>query len=89
MAGGSRTVERVEVSADHGRSWTVAELAEGAPGTWVLWQARIRLAEGGNELVCRAWDSAAMTQPEEVAQVWNFKGYMNTAWHRVRVWVTG
>jgi len=37
------------------------------------------------QLVCRAWDTAAQTQPEEPAHVWNFKGYMNNAWHRVRV----
>jgi Mo-co oxidoreductase dimerisation domain len=37
------------------------------------------------ELVCvRAWDSAANTQPENPENVWNFKGYMNNAWHRVR-----
>jgi hypothetical protein len=28
-----------------------------------------------------------MTQPEDPAHLWNFKGYMNNAWHRVRVWV--
>jgi sulfite oxidase len=86
MAGGRRTVERVEVTANHGASWTVAELGEGGAGSWRLWEARLRLAAGAHELACRAWDSAAMTQPEDVAGLWNFKGYMNTAWHRVRVW---
>ena len=86
MAGGRRTVERVEVTADHGASWTVAELGEGATGAWRLWQARLSLDHGAHELACRAWDSSAMTQPEDVAGLWNFKGYMNTAWHRVRVW---
>jgi sulfite oxidase len=86
MAGGQRTVERVEVSADHGTSWTVAELGPSAPGAWRLWTAGLDLPAGGHELVCRAWDSAAMTQPEDPAHVWNYKGYMNNAWHRVRVW---
>jgi sulfite oxidase len=87
MAGGQRTVERVEVSADNGDRWTVAELGEGGPGSWRLWSAELELPEGAVELVCRAWDSAAMTQPEDPAHLWNFKGYMNNAWHRVRVWM--
>ena len=36
-------------------------------------------------MVCRAWDAAAQTQPDDPEQVWNFKGYMNNAWHRVRI----
>ena len=41
-------------------------------------------ADGGGEIVARAWDSAANTQPEDVRTLWNFKGYMNNAWARVR-----
>jgi sulfite oxidase len=88
VAGGQRTVERVEVSADNGASWTVATLAgEGAPGVWRLWEASLELPAGPHELVCRAWDSAANTQPEDPAHLWNFLGLMNNAWHRVRVWI--
>jgi sulfite oxidase len=88
VAGGQRTVERVEVSADNGASWTVATLpGEGAPGVWRLWEASLDLPAGPHELVCRAWDSAANTQPEDPAHLWNFLGLMNNAWHRVRVWM--
>lgn len=90
LAGGQRTVERVEVSADNGGSWTVAMLAgEASPGVWRLWEATLELPAGPHELVCRAWDSAAMTQPEDPAHLWNFLGLMNNAWHRVRVWMPG
>jgi len=85
MAGGDRTVERVELSRDGGQSWTWCEHAPAPPGAWTLWRAEIDLEPGDHELVCRAWDSAANTQPEAVAPLWNFKGYMNNAWHRVRV----
>lgn len=85
MAGGDRTVERVEVTADGGRSWTVAEHDPAPPGVWSLWRAELELPPGDHELACRAWDSAANTQPERVEPLWNFKGYMNNAWHRVRV----
>ncbi|HVS03036.1 MAG TPA: sulfite oxidase [Thermoanaerobaculia bacterium] len=89
MAGGDRTVERVEVTADHGRSWGTARHEPAPPGVWSLWEAEVELPGGAHELACRAWDSAALTQPEDPAQLWNFKGYMNNAWHRVRVWCAG
>jgi sulfite oxidase len=83
---GEREVARAEVSAEGGRSWTVADLgSDHARWAWRLWEARLDLPAGAHEIVCRAWDTAAQTQPEHPAQVWNFKGYMNNAWHRVRV----
>ena len=89
MAGGGRAVERVDVSPDGGNHWTEATLlgdeAADSPWAWVLWETELELSPGERELVARAWDSAANTQPESVAPLWNFKGYMNNAWHRVRV----
>jgi sulfite oxidase len=40
------------------------------------------------KFVARAWDSAANTQPALAEQVWNFKGYMDNSWHRVKVFCT-
>ena len=86
LAGGDRQVARVDVSADGGKTWTVADLGpEGGDYTWRLWEAALDLAPGDHEIACRAWDTAAQTQPEHASQVWNFKGYANNAWHRVRV----
>ena len=86
LAGGGRGVARVDVSADGGETWTVAEFVKGEGAfVWRLWEAVLDLAPGRREIVCRAWDTAAQTQPDRAAQVWNFKGYANNAWHRVRV----
>jgi sulfite oxidase len=86
LVGGGRRIERVDVSADGGTSWRTAQLDEPAgPWAWRLWRCEIPLPAGEHEIVARAWDSAAQTQPEHAAQVWNFKGYMNTAWPRVTV----
>ncbi|HKI04231.1 MAG TPA: sulfite oxidase [Thermoanaerobaculia bacterium] len=86
LAGGDRQVARVDVSADGGAAWTVAELGlEDETYAWRIWEAALDLGPGAHEIVCRAWDTAAQTQPEHPAQVWNFKGYANNAWHRVRV----
>ncbi|RPI21709.1 MAG: sulfite oxidase [Acidobacteria bacterium] len=86
LAGGGRRVERVDVSADGGKNWQLARLGnEGDRWTWRFWEAEVELKPGANEIVARAWDSATNTQPEDPAAIWNFKGYMNNAWHRVRV----
>ena len=90
VAGGDLGMERVEVSTDGGRSWTVASLSEeGGPGTWRLWEATLDLAPGTHEILARAFDSTGETQPASVDEVWNFLGYANNAWHGVRIEVGG
>jgi sulfite oxidase len=87
-AGGDRLVARVEVSRDGGKSWLEAQLVgAGRAWTWCLWRARLEPEPGPCELVVRAWDSAANTQPEDPAEIWNLKGYVNNAWQRVRITV--
>jgi len=82
-----RAIVRVDVSADGGRTWAQAGLQHDpeAPWTWTLWSIELDLAKGEHELAVRAWDSAGQTQPALPEDVWNFKGYLSTAWHRVRV----
>lgn len=84
IAGGGRTVERVDLSADGGTSWISATLQHKKQRwAWTLWTAHVELAPGQHQLIARAWDSAANTQPEDPRHIWNFKGYINNAWHRV------
>ncbi len=87
VAGGGRGVERVDVSADAGRTWIQAELGEGAnePWAWTFWEATIDLGPGEHRVVARAVDSSASTQPAAAGEVWNFKGYANNSWHGVGV----
>ncbi|WP_428490489.1 molybdopterin-dependent oxidoreductase [Rhodopila sp.] len=86
MASG-RGIERVDVSADGGRSWVQAALQRQpeAPWSWTFWETEIVLPAGEHELAVRAWDSAGQTQPAAAEDVWNFKGYLCAVWHRVRV----
>jgi sulfite oxidase len=89
FAGGERSVVRVDVSTDGGRRFAEAELLDDlGRWAWRLWRARVELAPGEHEIVARAWDSAAATQPEHAAALWNPKGYVNSAWARVRVVAT-
>ncbi len=86
FAGGGRDVARVDVSADGGKTWTTADMAtEGSRWTWRFWECTLDLPEGSHTLAARAYDTAANTQPENPAPLWNFGGYMNNAWHRVTV----
>ena len=86
FAGGERHVARVDVSIDAGASWSQAELLEDlGPWAWRQWRMIVELAPGDHEILVRAWDSSAATQPEEDATLWNPKGYVNNARPHVRV----
>jgi sulfite oxidase len=86
FAGGERHVARVDVSLDGGARWSQAELLEDlGRWAWRHWRITVDLAPGEHEIVVRAWDSSAATQPESEAALWNPKGYANNARPRVRV----
>ena len=86
FAGGERHVARVDVSIDAGASWTQAELLDDlGRWAWRHWRTTVELTPGDHEILVRAWDSSAATQPEDEAALWNPKGYVNNARPRVRV----
>jgi sulfite oxidase len=86
FAGGERHVARVDVSLDGGASWSQAELLDDlGRWAWRQWRIVLELAPGEHEVLVRAWDSSAATQPEDEAALWNPKGYVNNARPRVRV----
>jgi sulfite oxidase len=86
FAGGERHVARVDVSLDGSASWSQAELLDDlGPWAWRQWRITVDLAPGEHEILVRAWDSSAATQPEDEAALWNPKGYVNNARPRIRV----
>ena len=86
FAGGERHVARVDVSIDGGADWSQAELLEDlGPWAWRQWRVTVDLTPGEHEIIVRAWDSSAATQPEEDSTLWNPKGYVNNARPHVRV----
>jgi sulfite oxidase len=90
FAGGERHVARVDVSLDRGASWAQAELLDDlGRWAWRHWRLTLDLAPGDHEILVRAWDSSAATQPEDEAALWNPKGYVNNARPRVRVRAIG
>ena len=39
------------------------------------------------EIVCKATDTSCNSQPESLEGIWNLRGILNNAWHRVTVQV--
>ncbi|WP_419827224.1 molybdopterin-dependent oxidoreductase [Sphingomonas sp.] len=83
----ARGVAWVELSADGGLTWrqAVIERCPDARWGWVRWSADIELPPGTHRLAVRAVDGAGQRQPADPAQVWNYAGYLSSAWHRIAV----
>ncbi|KAI8879294.1 molybdopterin binding oxidoreductase [Backusella circina FSU 941] len=87
LSGGGRSIQRVDVSGDDGKSWVTAELhqpcADGSSAKvygWCLWAAIIP-TKRNVRIVSRAVDSAGNVQQEY--PVWNYRGVMNNSWRTV------
>ncbi|XP_018580721.2 sulfite oxidase, mitochondrial isoform X2 [Scleropages formosus] len=101
-SGGGREVIRVDVSLDGGKTWNVATLGGAEEGqeaatspppgrawAWKLWELTVPLPAETQELeiVCKAVDNSYNVQPDTMAPVWNLRGVLSNAWHRVKVTV--
>lgn len=92
-SGGGRKVVRVDVSGDGGQSWVEATLKEGQDQkrrrawAWTLWEATIPLTAGQQaaQLCCKAIDDSYNVQPDTTAPIWNLRGCLSNAWHRVNI----
>jgi len=84
---GHAPIASVEVSADGGSTWALAELEpDGERWAWRGWTYRWQ-AEHGDHLLCsRARDEVGNEQPLEMP--WNVGGYANNAVQTVRVTVS-
>ncbi|MCV7377402.1 sulfite oxidase [Mycobacterium alsense] len=89
IVGDGRSVERVDLSLDDGRSWRQADLHR-APSEWSWrpWSLTVDAVPGQLRIIARAWDDTGATQPESAASLWNPRGYGNNAWARVALRVT-
>jgi len=80
-------VERVEVSANGGETWSEAALDEPLSDfAWRRWTYEWDAAPGEHELCCRATDQAGNVQP--LGQEWNYDGVCNNSVQRVKVVVS-
>lgn len=83
---GDLEVQQVEISTDHGQTWTTANLHK--PTNRLAWQnfdISLSISDPGYyEIWVRATDENGKAQPM-VVPGWNPRGYLNNATHRIAV----
>ncbi|KAI2627921.1 Oxidoreductase, molybdopterin-binding domain-containing protein [Hypomontagnella submonticulosa] len=97
-SGGGREIQRVDVSLDGGETWDQAQLIDDTKlergskaWCWKRWKYETKLSEiakasngeAKTTLVVKATDDAYNTQPETHKSIYNLRGNLATAWHRV------
>ena len=90
----------MDVSLDGGKTWQVAQLRTNDKGqapapsprpgqawAWKLWELTAPLPPDAQELeiVCKAVDNSYNMQPDSVAPIWNLRGVLSNAWHRIKI----
>lgn len=93
-SGGGRNIVRVDVSTDGGKTWTAAKLHSQAKKqrynrawAWTPWEIDVQVPQDAEqvEIICKAVDASYNAQPDTIAPIWNMRGMLNNAWHRVCV----
>ena len=89
FSGGGREIVRVDISLDNGNTWDQAELTldEGKGSRawcWKQWKYDgAEVPKGSATFLVKATDEAYNTQPETHSSIYNPRGNLATAWHRV------
>ena len=77
-------MQKIDDSADGGRSWTTAKVTSPVRDyCWVLWSADVPVTGKTESLVVRATDTSGEVQPEKCP--WNDKGYQFNGWHTAKL----
>ncbi|XP_063982635.1 sulfite oxidase [Diachasmimorpha longicaudata] len=93
-SGGGNKIIRVDLTADQGKTWHVAEhmqhdrqAQEGRHWAWSLWSGDIPIDPNVSEVEiwAKAVDSSYNVQPESFQNIWNLRGLLCNAYHRVKV----
>lgn len=90
-SGGGREIVRVDISVDGGKTWDQADLVDDrAKGSkawcWKRWRyTGLRRDSGKTVVLVKATDEAYNTQPESYECIYNARGNLATAWHRVEL----
>jgi sulfite oxidase len=87
LAAGNAVITSVELSTDGGATWHTATF-DSPPQLWIWarWSCEISIPVGEHTLIARAHDSDGYVQPQHPAEIWNFRGYQNNAWHHVKIY---
>ncbi|MCJ1390067.1 hypothetical protein MMC18_002925 [Xylographa bjoerkii] len=88
ISGGGRSIVRVDISTDDGKTWNQAEIEHHATAgskdwSWKRWRYNAPRGDIGSMIVVKAVDEAYNCQPEAFEPIYNVRGNLATAWHRV------
>lgn len=93
-SGGGRGIARVDISVNHGKTWHTAQLIDSQTANlnrqwgWTRWQANFPVdIQGELDVWVRAVDSSYNAQPENMDHIWNLRGLMAAAYHKIKVTV--
>lgn len=94
-SGGGHKIVRVDVTADSGETWHVANLEEeeksinptGRHWAWTLWTINIPIKNNVSdvEIWSKAVDSDYNVQPESFKNTWNLRGVLSHAYSKVKL----
>ncbi|XP_043266348.1 sulfite oxidase, mitochondrial [Colletes gigas] len=93
-SGGGRKIIRVDITNDQGTTWQTADLVaedtsakQGRYWSWTLWNAEIPVKKEHKEteIWVKAVDASYNVQPESFKNIWNLRGFLCNAYHRVKV----
>lgn len=93
-SGGGRKIIRVDVTNDQGETWHTANLdAEdnnakiGRYWSWTLWSVDLPVKKELKEMEIwtKAVDASYNIQPESIKNIWNLRGFLCNAYHKIKV----
>lgn len=93
-SGGGRKIIRVDVTNDNGETWHTANLSaqdiqakEGQYWSWTLWNVELPVDKNSKkiDIWAKAVDSAYNVQPESFKNIYNIRGLLCNAYHRIQI----
>ncbi|KAK2588288.1 hypothetical protein KPH14_004309 [Odynerus spinipes] len=93
-SGGGNKIIRVDVTSDQGNTWHTADLIEqdrdakeGRYWSWTFWNINLPVDVKSKEVEiwAKAVDASHNVQPETVKNIWNLRGFLCNAYHKIKV----
>lgn len=92
-SGGGQKIVRVDVTADAGKTWHVATFDHQDSAlppkhwSWTLWKVEIPVNKHQEtvEIWAKAVDSSYNSQPEHFENIWNLRGVLSNAYHKIKL----
>lgn len=91
-SGGGNRIVRVDITTDEGKTWHVADLeqtedANGRHWGWSLWTIKVPVDKNSKETTiwAKAVDSNYNVQPETFENIFNFRGVLSNAYHKIKI----